>query len=184
MSARSLRAPPGSANVRRAPKPVLNSAIFNGEFRGRRARKQVARRSIGYRQTFDRYSGGNPTILDRAHSVLVSSRRRAASTGPGRAPLVNWGICPQLHGSYLVFVAILESIKKKYGCYGPPGMLSCTSRNSHAHRRTQAGRWAKPARVSAECRPGVGRASTDLLIIDWNSDGARPYVERASLDSR
>ena len=26
------------------------------------------------------------------------------------------------------------------------------------------------------CRPGVGRASTDLLIIDRYSDGARPYV--------
>ena len=33
-------------------------------------------------------------------------------------------------------------------------------------------------------RPGVGRASTDLLITDRNSEGARPYIDRASHDSR
>ena len=32
--------------------------------------------------------------------------------------------------------------------------------------------------------PGVGRASTDLLITDQNSEGARPYIDRASHDSR
>ena len=31
------------------------------------------------------------------------------------------------------------------------------------------------------CRPGVGRASADLLIVDRISDGAGPYVERARL---
>ena len=49
------------------------------------------------------------------------------------------------------------------GCYGPPGMLSFTSRNIHAHRRTQAGCWAEPARMSAKCRPGC-RASIDRPI--------------------
>ena len=32
--------------------------------------------------------------------------------------------------------------------------------------------------------PGVGRASTDLLITNRNSEGARPYIDRASHDSR
>ena len=35
-----------------------------------------------------------------------------------------------------------------------------------------------------ERRPGVGRASTDLLITDRNSEGAHPYIDRASHDSR
>ena len=44
----------------------------------------------------------------------------------------------------------------------------------------QAGRRAEPARAL----PGFGRASTDLLITDRNSEGARPYIVRASHDSR
>ena len=41
-------------------------------------------------------------------------------------------------------------------------------------------------RSPPERRPGVGRASTDLLITDRNSEGARSYmyVDRASHDSR
>ena len=39
-------------------------------------------------------------------------------------------------------------------------------------------------RSPPERRPGVGRASTDLLITDRNSEGARPYIDRASHDSR
>ena len=60
------------------------------------------------------------------------------------------------------------------GCYGPPGMLSCTSRNSHAHRRTQAGRWAEPARVSVECWAGIDRP-----IDQWPKLGRRPPICRA-----
>ena len=48
----------------------------------------------------------------------------------------------------------------------------------------QAGRRAEPTRVSPERCPGVGRASTDLLITDRNLEGARPYIDRASHDSR
>ena len=77
----------------------------------------------------------------RAHSDWVSSGRRAAYTGLG---------------SYLVFVAILQSI-----------WLLCASWNVGTVGRSLPG-----------CRPGVGRASTDQ-----NSDGARPYGERASPDS-
>ena len=44
----------------------------------------------------------------------------------------------------------------------------------------QAGRRAEPARASAGCR----RALTDLLITDRNSEGAHPYIDRASHDSR
>ena len=40
------------------------------------------------------------------------------------------------------------------------------------------------AESQTERRPGVGRASTDLLITDRNSEGARPYIDRASHDSR
>ena len=39
----------------------------------------------------------------------------------------------------------------------------------------QAGRRAEPARASPD---------TDLLITDRNSEGARPYIDRASHDSR
>ena len=68
-------------------------------------------------------------------------------------------------GIYMAVTGLLDC------CHVPPVTAS------HAHRRMQAGRWAEPARVSAECQQGVGRASTDLLIINRNSDSAHPYVE-------
>ena len=39
-------------------------------------------------------------------------------------------------------------------------------------------------RSPPERRLGFGRASTDLLNTDRNSEGARPYIDRASHDSR
>ena len=59
------------------------------------------------------------------------------------------------------------------GCYGSPGMLSSTSSNMHTHRRTQAWRWAEPARVSAECWPDVG-PDIDRPIDHWPKLGWRP----------
>ena len=114
---------------------------------------------------------GVPTILERPpfvscptctksdvlrmHSVLGSSRRRADSTGSSRQ-LRNLSPTPwQLLG-----------LRGNPCCYGLPGRLSCTSRNSHAHRRTQAGCWAEPARVSAERRPGV-RRHWQTSAADW-----------------
>ena len=45
-------------------------------------------------------------------------------------------------------------------------------------------RGADVGRSPPERRPGVGRASTDLLTTYRNSEGARPYIDRASHDSR
>ena len=61
----------------------------------------------------------------------------------------------------------------------------CTSRYTSRYAATHIrGRRQDVGRSLPKCPPGVGRASTDLLIIDRNLDGARPYVERASPDSR
>ena len=48
--------------------------------------------------------------------------------------------------------------------------MTCTNVRCRIYSRS--GRRTEPAR---ERRPGVGRASTDLLITDRNSEGARPY---------
>ena len=40
-------------------------------------------------------------------------------------------------------------------------------------------RGADVGRSPRERRPGVGRVSTDWLITDRNSEGARPYIDRA-----
>ena len=188
-----------------------------GDFWGRRARKQVARRSIGHRQTFDRYSGGNPTILD--HVWLLNSnggRQSCAATAQGSfdtqttpshnlTELVQCRACLErtpfwcraaLGGLYGLRPGSSRQLRnlpqtpwQLLGLRGNPGiylavmgLLECC----HLHPVTSThigGCRQDVGRSLPGWRPGVGRASTDLLIINRYSDGARPYVERALPDS-
>ena len=59
--------------------------------------------------------------------------------------------------------------------------MTCTNFRCPIYPRS--GRRRTLGRTSGGARPGVRRASTDLLITDRNSEGTRPYIDRASHDS-
>ena len=129
---------------------------------------KFGRRSVelrGRRTGSPRYSDDPlPYRISRACFEQAPCWCRAASTGPGRAAFVKSGNWPQHRGSWLGLLG--NHAWGLYGCYGVyvvlTERLSCTSRNSHAHRkRTPAGRQEKPAQVSAGCWAGIDRPSID-----------------------
>ena len=108
----------------------------------------------------------------RAHSVLVSSGRRVAYI---RAPAELLSSTQEFAPNLMAVTWSSWQSWNLSGCYGPPGMLSCTPRNIHEHRRAQAGCWAELARVSAGCW-----ASIDRPIGSRPKLGRRPPICRAS----
>ena len=76
------------------------------------------------------------------------------------------------------------------GCYGPPGMLSSTSRNIHAHRRMQAvgrvlGEHRQTYWLLTETRTGPANMSSELRPTPVSVlTGAGRLVQRAPLELR
>ena len=110
----------------------------------------------------------------RERSMQVSSRCRAASAPPTGFLLPTQKFGPNS-------VAVTRSTWQSWGLYGCyevyavlTWMLSCTFRNSHAHRRTPVWHREQPAQVSAGCWAGI-----DIPIDHWPKFRRRPPLCQA-----